>query len=194
MKYCSTCGEKVILRVPRGDHLERFVCEDCGEIHYQNPKIVTGCLPVWEDKVLLCKRAIEPRHGKWTLPAGFMENAESAQQGAARETWEEACASVEVASLYTTVNLPHINQVYMMFLSRLTDLDFAPGPESLEVALFKEQEIPWQELAFPVVTETLKFYFQDVRQGHFPHRTGDIEWVDRSVGRYQFTLLGNPDT
>ena len=189
MKYCSSCGDRVELRVPKGDDRKRYVCESCGEIHYQNPKIVTGCLPVWEDKVLLCRRAIEPRYGKWTLPAGFMENGESSQQGAARETWEEACAKVEVSGLYTTINLPHISQVYMMFLSRLKVPEFAPGSESLEVILCDEADIPWDELAFPVITETLRFYFEDRKTGAFPHRTGDITWKDRSTGQYQLNLL-----
>jgi len=119
-------------------------------IHYQNPKIVTGCIPEWEEKILLCKRGIEPRLGLWTLPAGFMENNETTAQGAARETHEETQAIVEIDSLYALFNIPHINQVYLMFRARMNDLNFGPTTESLEVELFTEQEIPWQELAFPV--------------------------------------------
>jgi len=155
MNFCSHCGQPVTLRIPVGDTLPRHVCDACGTIHYQNPKIVTGCIPEWEDRLLLCRRAIEPRRGLWTLPAGFMENGETTAEGAARETLEEALARVEIDRLYALFNIPHINQVYLMFRARLLDLEFAPGPESLEVALFREDEIPWQELAFPVVQETL---------------------------------------
>ncbi len=165
MNFCSHCGQPVRLRIPEGDNMPRYVCDACGTIHYQNPKIVTGCIPEWEDRLLLCRRAIEPRHGLWTLPAGFMENGETTAEGAARETLEEARARVAVDRLYALFNIPHINQVYLMFRARLLDLDFAPGPESLEVALFSEQEIPWNELAFPVVKETLNRYFHDRRAG-----------------------------
>lgn len=189
MKFCSNCGNKVDLQVPQGDSRLRHVCIDCGEIHYQNPKIVTGSIPEWEDSILLCRRAIEPRSGYWTLPAGFMENEESAQGGAARETLEEANARIEVEQLFTTFNLPHINQVYMLFRGRLLDLDFSPGAESLEVELFRESQIPWDELAFPVIAETLKLYFADRHRGEFSHRTGDIRWVSRQARQYQVTML-----
>jgi len=165
MNFCSHCGQPVTLRIPDGDTLPRHVCDACGTIHYQNPKIVTGCIPEWEDRLLLCRRAIEPRRGLWTLPAGFMENGETTAEGAARETLEEALARVEIDRLYALFNIPHINQVYLMFRARLLDLEFAPGPESLEVALFREDEIPWQELAFPVVKETLERYFRDRAHG-----------------------------
>ena len=174
MKFCSNCGGEVVQRVPAGDDRERHVCPTCGTIHYQNPKIVTGCLPQWQDQVLMCRRAIAPRHGYWTLPAGFMENGETTQAGAVRETLEEANARVAVAGLYTTFNLPHIDQVYMIFRAKLLDLDFAPGVESLEVQLFREPEIPWNRLAFPVVAETLKLYFADRSRGGFPSHVGDI--------------------
>src|SRR5581483_3360618 len=147
------------LRVPAGDSLPRFVCAACGSIHYQNPKVVVGCLPEWDERVLLCKRAIEPRHGKWTLPAGFLENGESLAMGAQRETLEEASARVQMGELYTVISLPHINQVYVMFRARLVDLDFGPGSESLEVRLFREDEVPWEELAFRTITRTLRNYF-----------------------------------
>ncbi|MEN8217357.1 MAG: NUDIX hydrolase [Pseudomonadota bacterium] len=175
MNYCSHCGSARLARkVPEGDNLPRFVCEECHTIHYQNPKVVTGCLPVWEDKVLLCKRAIEPRYGLWTLPAGFMENNETLEQAAVRETWEEAKANLEQLTLYTVLSLPHISQVYMMFRAQLRDLTFAPGSESLEVQLFSHDEIPWDELAFPVIRRTLTHYFQDRVAGHFPLHVGDI--------------------
>ena len=168
MKYCRTCASEVTLRIPAGDNRERFVCISCETIHYQNPRIIAGCLPVWEDQVLLCLRAIEPRHGYWTLPAGFMENGESVADGAARETLEEANARVGELELYTVFSLPHISQVYMFYKAQLTDLDFHSGEESLDVRLFKEEDIPWQELAFPVITETLKHYFADRKQQQFP--------------------------
>ncbi len=189
MKFCSSCGACVELGVPPGDNRQRFVCVSCGEIHYQNPKVVTGCIPEWTNKLLLCRRAIEPRHGLWTLPAGFMENQESAQQGAARETLEEANARVSIAQLYTTFNLPHISQVYLLFRGSLDDQDFSPGPESLEVALFSEKEIPWDALAFPVIRETLRYYFQDRKKGVFVPRVGDIYWRSRESGEYRVSML-----
>ena len=174
MNFCSECGSAVALRVPDGDHLPRHVCPDCGTIHYQNPKMVVGCIPEWEDKVLLCRRAIEPKYGLWTLPAGFMENGETTLEGAARETWEEAGARIETGGLYTLYNLPHINQVYLMFRARLLDLDFQPGIESLEVRLFTEAEIPWDDIAFRTVRATLEQYFSDRRGGSFEFHFGDI--------------------
>jgi ADP-ribose pyrophosphatase YjhB (NUDIX family) len=146
----------------------RFVCGDCGTIHYQNPKIVVGCLPDHQGDVLLCRRSIEPRRGLWTLPAGFLENGETIVAGAVRETLEEASARVEVGELYTMISLPQINQVYVMFRARLLDLDFGPGPESLEVRLFAEDEIPWEEMAFRTITRTLRNYFLDRKHGAFP--------------------------
>jgi ADP-ribose pyrophosphatase YjhB (NUDIX family) len=174
MNFCSHCGAKLIVTVPAGDTHPRHVCPACGTVHYQNPKMIVGTIPEWEDKVLLCRRAIEPKHGLWTLPAGFMENGETTAQGAARETLEEANARVEIASLYTLYNLPHINQVYLMFRAKLLDLDFGPGMESLEVALFEERDIPWEQLAFRTVESTLRAYFQDRRQGGFGFHFGDI--------------------
>ena len=150
---------------PDGDTLPRFVCANCDTIHYQNPKVVVGCLPEWEGRVLLCKRAIEPRHGLWTLPAGFLENGETVAAGAVRETLEEANARVDVGALYTVISLPQINQVYMMFRARLIDLDFGPGPESLEVRLFDEADIPWESLAFRTIARTLRNYFLDRKLG-----------------------------
>lgn len=174
MKFCSECGKPVVFRIPEGDNLPRYVCEHCQTIHYQNPKIVTGCIPVWEDKVLLCKRAIEPRHGLWTLPAGFMENNETMEQGAMRECYEEATARVELQGLYALFSLPHINQVYVMYRARLLDLDFAPGSESLEVELYLEKDIPWQQLAFRTISHTLEFYFADRQSGNFNLHTRDL--------------------
>ncbi len=175
MNFCSNCGARVEYRVPPGDTLPRHVCPACGAIHYQNPKIVVGCIPAWEDRVLLCRRAIEPRYGYWTLPAGFMENGETTFQAALRETMEEACARVELGPLYTVYNLPHVNQVYLMFRARLLDLNFRPGGESLEVKLFAEPEVPWNELAFRTIHATLSHYFADRSRGEFPLHVGTIE-------------------
>jgi ADP-ribose pyrophosphatase YjhB (NUDIX family) len=188
MKYCSQCGETVTVKVPEGDSLPRHVCVACGTIHYQNPKIVVGCIPEWDDRILLCRRAIEPRYGLWTLPAGFMENGETVQQGAARETLEEARARVEIGTLYTLFNLPHISQVYMLFRGRLLDLDFGPGSESLEVALVPESEVPWQEIAFPVIKESLLLYFRDRAEGAFPMRSGDILRLEGPDRRYRMQM------
>ncbi|MES9829750.1 MAG: NUDIX hydrolase [Candidatus Thiodiazotropha sp.] len=188
MKYCSHCGAEIEVRVPEGDNRPRHVCVICSTVHYQNPKIVVGCIPVWEQQILLCRRAIEPRYGLWTVPAGFMENGETSQQGAARETLEEACARVEVEGLYTLFNLPHINQVYLLFRSRLLDLDFAAGEESLEVRLFDKQEIPWEKLAFPVIKESLKLYYADRETGKYPLRSGTIIRAVDSAGSYRIIL------
>lgn len=179
MKYCSSCGARVAFRIPPGDTLPRHVCEHCGTIHYQNPKVVVGALPVWEDKILLCRRAIEPRHGMWTLPAGFMENNETAPEGAAREALEEANARIEIEQLYTLFSVPHISQVYVLFRARLLDLDFSPGTESLEVKLVREDEIPWDELAFASVRRTLAHFFEDRRTGMYLPRFGEIRPPER---------------
>jgi ADP-ribose pyrophosphatase YjhB (NUDIX family) len=169
MRFCSHCGAPTpVFRIPEGDTLPRHVCEVCNTIHYVNPKVVVGCLPEWEGLILLCRRAIEPRRGLWTAPAGFLENKETLEAGAARETLEEANARVELAGLYTVISLPHISQVYMMFRARLLDLDFGPGDESLEVRLFREEEIPWDELAFRTIGRTLRNYFLDRKLGDFP--------------------------
>ena len=184
MKYCHHCASPLALRIPEGDDRERQCCDNCSAIFYVNPKNIVGTLPAYGNKVLLCKRAIEPRLGKWTLPAGFMENGESSLTGAIRETKEEAGASVTVMddSLYTLFNLPSINQVYMFFRVELTNLDFTPGYESKEVALFTEQEIPWSEIAFPVVKSTLEHYFKDLQNQHFPVRMFDVlHEKDRSI-------------
>ncbi|AJD47252.1 MutT/nudix family protein [Isoalcanivorax pacificus W11-5] len=175
MKFCSHCGsDQLRFDIPEGDNRPRYWCPACQTIHYQNPKIVVGALPVWEGRILLCKRAIHPRAGYWTLPAGFMENGETLQEGAARETWEEACATVNISDLYTVFNLPHIYQVYVFFLGELADGKFGVGDESSDAGLFLPEEIPWDELAFPTITRTLKFYLQDMKTGDFPIRVQDI--------------------
>ena len=164
----------MIRRIPAGDTHIRYVCDSCGTIHYQNPKIVVGCIPHWQGKILLCRRSIEPRYGYWTLPAGFMETGESTQQAAAREAWEEAQAVVENLTLYAIYSLTHISQVYMMFRAELREGKASAGAETLEVALFAEEEIPWPDLAFPVVDETLKRYFEERRSGRYNLHMGDI--------------------
>lgn len=175
MKFCSSCSATVALRIPEGDSLPRYVCTVCKEIHYQNPKVVVGCIPEWEDKVLLCRRAIEPRLGWWTLPAGFMENNETLEQAAARETLEEANARVEIGDLYAVYSLPYISQVYFLFRGKLLDLDFKPGIESLDVKLLTEPEIPWQEMAFRVIHDPLKRYFDERTQGSLHFHMGTID-------------------
>ena len=176
MKFCPDCGAPVKLTLPQDDHRERHVCTVCGTIHYQNPKIIAGAIPEWEDgRILLCRRAIEPRSGLWTLPAGFMENDETTSQAAARETLEEANARVNVLGLYAMYNLPYINQVQLLFRAKLLDLDFSPGVESLEVALFGENEIPWDSLAFRPIRFTLENFFSDRRLGNFIFRNADLE-------------------
>jgi ADP-ribose pyrophosphatase YjhB (NUDIX family) len=182
MKFCPECAQPVLLAIPPDDNRQRYVCSGCGLIHYQNPKLVIGSIPVWEHngetKVLLCKRAIEPRYGYWTLPAGFMENEETTTQAAIRETLEEAGARIELHELFSLLNVPHVHQVHLFYRATLLDLEYAPGIESLEVHLFSEAEIPWDDIAFPTVAYTLKFLFEDLARagngGPFPLHTRDI--------------------
>jgi len=175
LKFCSQCGNTLAHRVPDNDNLPRYICDHCNIVHYQNPRMVVGCLPSWHDKVLLCRRAIEPRRGFWTLPAGYMENGETTQAGALRETWEEAHAKVDKVELYRLFDLPHINQVYIFYRAELVDGKFGVGPESLETRLFAEHEIPWRELAFPIVGETLTEYFEERRSGQFNVRISEVD-------------------
>lgn len=161
MRYCSKCAAELVREIPAGDNRERAVCRACGEIHYQNPNNVVGCLLTHDEKVLLCKRAIEPRKGYWTLPAGFMEMGETSRDGAAREAFEEACAQTGELKLFAIYNLPRISQVYLMYRGILKDGVCSAGEESLEVGLFSEAEIPWDNLAFPIVTEALTRFFKD---------------------------------
>ncbi len=175
MNYCSHCGsDQLVFRIPEGDNFPRLVCGNCGTIHYSNPKIVTGCLSIWEDKVLLCKRAIEPRVGYWNVPSGYLENKESVEEGAKRELWEEARAQVDLLGVHSIYSLPHIDQVYVHFLGRLTELTFEPGEESLETALFTETEIPWSEIAFTSSEFSLKRYFADVQHGQHKTHWGQL--------------------
>ena len=174
MNFCSNCGAAVELRIPPGDTLPRYVCRQCTTVHYQNPKLVVGALAQWEDRILLCRRAIEPRHGFWTLPAGFMENDETTAQAAARETAEEARARIEVGELYTMIDVPYISQVHLVYRARLLDLDFSAGEESLEVALLREDEIPWDQIAFRTIGMTLRYFFEDRRRGNWPFHCASL--------------------
>ena len=174
MKFCSHCGHPVESRIPAGDNRPRYVCTQCQTIHYQNPRIVAGTVPVWEGKILLCRRAIEPRYGYWTLPAGFMENSETTEEAAARETLEEAMAEVRLAGLYTMIHVPHIDQVHMFYLAYLTEPRFGAGEESLETDLFDLDRIPWDEISFPTVRRTLEHFVEDVQRNEFPLRISDI--------------------
>lgn len=166
MNFCSICGSaQLAFSIPTGDNRPRWVCLNCSEIHYSNPKIVTGCLPVWEDKVLLCRRAIAPRKGFWNVPGGYLENGERVEDGAIREVWEEAMARVVNLRIHTIYSIPHINQVYMHFLADMESSSYGVGEESEEVDMFTEAEIPWAEIAFTSSMFTLKRYFRDVKQG-----------------------------
>ena len=178
MKFCQHCAGSITHHVPPGDDKLRYCCLQCDVVFYQNPNNIVGTLPVYGDKVLLCKRAIEPRLGKWTLPAGFMENGETTLAGAIRETAEEAKAIVHAqdSQLYTLFNLPYINQVYIFFLTQLRIPRFAAGEESIEVALFEEHEVPWDEIAFAVVRITLQQYFADRKSALYPVRMFDLEY------------------
>jgi ADP-ribose pyrophosphatase YjhB (NUDIX family) len=174
LNFCSQCGSRGTYRIPPGDDRLRFVCDTCHIIHYENPKMVVGCIPVWNDNILFCRRAIYPQYGKWTLPAGFLEKGESVEAGARRETLEEAGARVEALRPFALYNLTRIGQVYLIFRGRLVDPDYRAGEESLEVRLFKEDAVPWEDLAFPVIRETLHRYFEDRSTGVFPFHMGDI--------------------
>lgn len=174
MKFCSNCGTSLDLLVPPGDDRERHVCPACGRIHYVNPKLVVGCVAEWKNRILLCRRGIGPRYGMWTLPAGFMEAGETAAEGARRETLEEARADVEIIAPYVLLNLTFVSQVYLMFRARLLDGKFGCGHESLDVRLFDESDVPWDDLAFKTVRETLRLYFSDRAAGQFPFHMADI--------------------
>jgi ADP-ribose pyrophosphatase YjhB (NUDIX family) len=174
MKFCSNCAAPVLKRVPPGDNVPRWVCDACGEIHYQNPKLVVGAIPEWEGRLLLCRRAIEPRYGYWTLPAGFMENDETAAQAALRETLEEAGARIELVAPYSLISVPGVNQVHLFYRARLLDLEFRPGEESLEVTLVEEAQVPWKDIAFRTVGLTLKHWFADRKSGGFGFHAEDI--------------------
>jgi ADP-ribose pyrophosphatase YjhB (NUDIX family) len=175
MNFCTQCGARLEFRVPPGDHLARHVCDACGTIHYQNPRLVVGCVPEYDGRILLCTRAIEPRRGYWTVPAGFMENGETLQQAAARESREEALADVEVGSLLAVVHVLHAQQVHVFFRARLPRPEFGAGPESLEVQLVDPEEIPWPQLAFPSTEFSLRRYLEDRAAGVEPHHFTSLD-------------------
>ncbi len=174
MKFCGECGKSVSQRIPQGDNLPRFVCDACDTIHYHNPKIVAGCIPEWEGRILLCRRAIEPKAGLWTYPAGFMEIGEGTEEAARRETLEEAGAKVTIARLHSVLSLPHIAQVYLTFIGHLASEHFEAGQESLDVRLFERQDIPWDDIAFPVVKDALRRYMDDIGRGSFLVHVADL--------------------
>jgi ADP-ribose pyrophosphatase YjhB (NUDIX family) len=174
MKFCANCAAPVAQRVPPGDSLPRYVCDQCGEIHYQNPRLVVGCVPELDGRVLLCRRAIEPRYGYWTLPAGFMENGETVAAGALRETLEEAGARVELGAAFSMISVPRVNQVHVFFLAHVLDLAVKPGAETLEIKLYEEAAVPWPEVAFRTVGMTLRHWFADRAGGTFGFHTADI--------------------
>ena len=174
IKHCKVCGGAAVYSVPADDNRERATCTVCHTIHYENPLNVVGTLPVWGDQVLLCRRNIEPRYGLWTLPAGFMELGETVAEGALRETVEEAGAHIELQGLYTVLNVARVGQVHLFYRARLLDTEFAPGPESIEAKLFREDEVPWDEIAFRTTRETLKRFFADQRRGQFDVHVADI--------------------
>ena len=181
MNYCSQCGQSLTYSTPPGDDRSRYCCDSCGAIHYQNPTMVVGCIPEIQDQILLCRRAIEPCYGKWTLPAGYLENGETVAAGAERETYEEARAKVEILEPYALYNICYVKQIYLMFRARLVDHKFGVGAESLEVKLFSEDEIPWDEIAFQVIKETLVQYVKDRPSGIFPFYIGDILKEERGA-------------
>jgi len=175
MKFCPSCGAAVVQRVPPGDSLPRDVCDACGIVHYLNPKLVVGTVPEWEGRVLLCRRAIEPRYGYWTLPAGFLENGETTGEGASRETLEEAGARVDLVAAFSMISVPYVNQIHLFYRASLRDLEFKPGVESLEVALFEEARVPWKDIAFRTVGLTLKHWFADRERKSFGFHAEDIK-------------------
>lgn len=166
-KFCSQCGTAVVRRIPEGDNRLRDVCDHCGAIHYQNPRMVVGTVTTWNDQVLLCRRAIEPRYDTWTLPAGFMELEESTDQGALRETVEESGARVRINRLFTVIDVPNVDQVHLYYLADALDASLDPGEESLDARYYSEADIPWAELSFRTVATTLQHFFEDRRRGVF---------------------------
>ena len=179
MKFCSNCASPVSQSVPPGDNRPRYCCDECDTIHYQNPNMVLGTVPVFEDRILLCRRAIEPRHGYWTLPAGFMEHHETVAEGAARETREEAGIEFELGDVFSILSVPHVGQVHLFYLADMTSPVIDPGPETLEAALFDEKDIPWDEIAFQTVERTLRWYLEDRRSQQWILHSGDIHFKRR---------------
>lgn len=188
MNFCAECGHKVELKVPAGDHLPRHVCGHCGAIHYRNPKVIVGCVPEWQDgRVLMCRRNIEPRLGRWTFPAGFLELGETSGQGAAREAMEESQAEVEILDLFAVIDVPYVSQIYLLHRARLLTPHFGPTPESSEVRLMREDEIPWDEIAFPTIYNGLKFFFEDRARGVRGFHALDLHYKPRAPGLAEVT-------
>ncbi|MES2663448.1 MAG: NUDIX hydrolase [Pseudomonadota bacterium] len=186
MKFCSHCGEgNLPYIIPEGDTRLRYVCNVCKTVHYQNPKIICGTLPIYEGKILMCRRAIQPRLGLWTLPAGFMENGETTPEAAQRETWEEACARIDMEGLYCIYNLPHISQVYLFFKGTVKNGEYGVGVESLETKLFAIEDLPWNEMAFMTVKRTIQLFIEDSKTSFFPIRMLDIleDHAKGSIGK-----------
>ena len=174
MKYCSNCAAPVEFKVPEHDDRERYCCPSCNHIHYVNPKVIVGCIPIWEDKILMCKRGIEPRKGYWTLPGGFMEMDETTEQGALRETWEETRARAEIVKLHGVYNIPQISQIYFFYLANLLAPDYETTFESIEIRLCEKKDIPWDQLAFKVVDLALKQYVDDKDNIQLPYHHSEI--------------------
>ena len=174
MNFCSNCGQAVVLRIPDGDHLPRHVCDHCGIVHYLNPKVVVGSVPEYQGRILICRRGIEPRRGFWTIPAGFLENDETLEGGAAREAHEEAVIDVEIGTLLLLANVVHARQVHVFFRSRMRSAAFATTPESLEVRLVEEKDIPWGELAFPSTEAALRHFVADRAAGLERHHVAEM--------------------
>ena len=174
IKHCKTCGGAVRYEVPADDNRDRAVCSVCHMVHYENPLNVVGTVPVWGERVLLCRRNIEPRYGLWTLPAGFMELGETTAEGALRETVEEAGARIELEGLFSLINVVRVGQVHLFYRARMLDPEFTPGPETIEARLFAEVDVPWAELAIRTTKATLEFYFADQRAGRFAMHFTDI--------------------
>lgn len=192
MKFCGECAHTLEYKVPPGDHAPRQVCPACGTVHYRNPKVIVGCVPEWTDgRILMCRRNIEPRLGRWTFPAGFLEMGESSGEGAAREAREESQAEVEITSLLCVINVPYVSQVYMIHRARLLREEFGVTPESSEVRLMREDEIPWEEIAFPTIYQSLKFYFADRARGETGIHALDLQFKPKNPAQAEVTT-GSP--
>lgn len=183
MKYCSNCGKRIARRIPYGDKFPRYVCDYCQTVHYENPKVIVGCIAEWGGRILLCRRAIKPRYGYWTIPAGFLENGESSVAGAIRESHEETGTAIEVDSLYSVFDIPDVHQVYLIYRGRLLSPQYNPGSESLEVRLFGPTEVPWQQLAYPSIVRILERYIDERGNGGFGIYVGSLGSEENAVWR-----------
>ncbi|MEN8211919.1 MAG: NUDIX hydrolase [Thermodesulfobacteriota bacterium] len=174
IKFCTACGSPTEQKIPLNDDYVRSICTNCGLVHYNNPKMVVGCIPELKGRILLCKRNIEPQKGRWTLPAGYLESNESVQNGAVRETLEETRAKIQIIEPYRLFNIVFVDQIYFMFRAKLLSDKFGPTNESIDVRLFHEKDIPWNDIAFKVITQTLEHYFKDREKGEFPFKIFDL--------------------